>query len=112
MRKGGGMRSLVLLVPLVLAGCGGSMEPFNQPYTWHKTGVNDQNLAAMVANPADLQRGRQDQDPDSPVVTDAVTRLWSGKPKPLPANRSTEKSSGTSNATGGAGAASATGSGS
>lgn len=106
------MRSLVLLVPLVLAGCGGSFEPFNQPYTWHKTGVNDQNLTAMVANPADLQRGRQDQDPDSPVAIDAVTRLWNGKPKPLPANSSTSKSSGPTNASGAAGTSSAIGSGS
>jgi hypothetical protein len=49
---------LLLWLPLALA-AGGCMdpEPYTRPGTWQATGANDANLRAMVANPADLQRG-------------------------------------------------------
>lgn len=79
----------VFLAPLCLAGCGDhSYSSFGAPYSWHKTGVSDANLAAMVANPADLQHGRGSasaDEEDSPLATTAVTNLWAGKAKPLPA---------------------------
>jgi hypothetical protein len=48
----------LLWLPLALA-AGGCIdpEPFTRPNTWQATGANDANLRAMIANPADLQRG-------------------------------------------------------
>jgi hypothetical protein len=51
--------SRLLWLPLALA-AGGCIdpEPFTRPNTWQATGANDANLRAMIANPADLQRGQ------------------------------------------------------
>lgn len=105
------MRILLLLLPLALTACA-SNEPYERQGTWHNTGINDANLAAMVANPADLQRGRQSQEPDSPLAIDAVTRLWAGKPKPLPATTSSATSVQPSNTNGGSGSGGASAGGS
>ncbi|WP_270936084.1 hypothetical protein [Falsiroseomonas oryzae] len=51
-------RSSLLWVPLLLAGTGCAYEPYEAPGTWQSRGVNEANLRAMVANPADLQRGQ------------------------------------------------------
>lgn len=100
----------LLLVPLALAGCGDkTYESFNDPHNWHKTGVADENLAAMVADPADLQRGHGSVGPDSPLAATAVTNLWAGKSKPLPALDSESKS--TPGSTNNGGSSSGSGSG-
>jgi hypothetical protein len=50
--------SLLLWLPLALATAGCiDPEPYTRPGTWQATGANDANLRAMIANPADLERG-------------------------------------------------------
>ncbi|PWS34200.1 hypothetical protein DFH01_26600 [Falsiroseomonas bella] len=51
--------SFLIWLPLALAaGACTDPEPFTRPGTWQATGANDANLRAMIANPADLQRGQ------------------------------------------------------
>lgn len=51
--------SRLLWLPLALAAAGCiDPEPYTRPGTWQATGANDANLRAMIANPADLQRGQ------------------------------------------------------
>ena len=47
---------LLLLGAGSLGGCA-RLDTYNRPYTWHPSGANAANLAAMVAHPADLQLG-------------------------------------------------------
>lgn len=68
-------KRIAALLPLILvAGC--AAEPFERPGTWRATGANEQNLRAMVANPADLERGQQATTParGDPAAS-AATRL-------------------------------------
>jgi len=66
---------------LLLSGCAAT-DPFHRPGAWRPEGVNQANIAAMVARPADLLRGRDAGGTDSPLATAAVTRLWEGAPSP------------------------------
>jgi uncharacterized membrane protein YgcG len=43
---------------------------------WAPKGINAANLAAMVADPADLVRGHSDKGPDHKLAAHAVTDLW------------------------------------
>jgi hypothetical protein len=78
---------LLLLHTLLLAGTavlGGCSDPFQREGTWHSTGVNDDNLRAMVADTRDLDRGVSEPGANGRLATAAVTRLRTGRVKPLP----------------------------
>jgi hypothetical protein len=78
---------LLLIVALALAGCNGPAgEPFDRPGTWRLGQDNDSNLEAMVANPADLQRGHGDGLALGDTAAAAVERLRTGNVKRLPAS--------------------------
>jgi hypothetical protein len=65
-----------------LTGCN-QIDPLKRPYMWEASGVNDQNIAAMAVNPADLVHGRDAPQRRVIVESDGVTRLWTGKQLPL-----------------------------
>jgi len=75
--------SALLLAALALAGCA-QIDPFQREGIWKPAGVNDANLATMVANPADLARGREDARGAVRTPTTAVERLWAGAPAQRP----------------------------
>lgn len=77
-------RTLAVLAILGLAGCS-QADPFTREGMWQPEGVNSRNLAAMVANPADLRRGHGDPGFPGARAAAAVTRLQLGKTVPLPA---------------------------
>jgi hypothetical protein len=54
-----------------------------RPYVWVPTEVNRHNIAAMAVNPNDLIEGQDSTRRRAIQETDAVDRLWSGKPLPL-----------------------------
>jgi hypothetical protein len=70
-------RFCVLL--LLLAGCapGGPWggDDFARPGTWAPSGVNDANLRAMLANPADAIQGRAASTERAAPATLAIRRL-------------------------------------
>jgi type IV pilus biogenesis protein CpaD/CtpE len=68
---------------LALAGCE-SMDPYHRQDVWYPTGASQANLAAQVANPNDLIRGRSDHVNDAARAEMAVTRVRQDKPKTLP----------------------------
>ncbi len=65
-----------------LAGCG-NLDPYQKPYAWHPTGANQANIAAMVANPRDLQRGRGATLTDAAPAVLAIERVRADQPKAL-----------------------------
>lgn len=70
---------LALLAPLLgpLAGCSAT-DPYERAGIWRPSGVNDANIAAQVANPNDLVRGRGDGQGSVRGSSTAVERLWQG----------------------------------
>jgi hypothetical protein len=95
---------------LALTGCD-QVDPLKRPYMWHATGINEQNIAAMAANPADLVHGRDSPQRRVVVESDGVTRLWTGHALPLLTDTPGASAS-TSSSGGGGGATSSTGGGS
>ncbi len=80
-------RLLPLLLGLTLAGCSGS-DPFTQAGTWSVErfgNANDENLAAMVADPHDLTAGQGEPASLGQEASPAVTRLLAGRRTQLPA---------------------------
>ncbi len=73
----------VLLLLLLLPAACAQTDPFYRAGDWTPQGANARNLAAMLAEPSDMVRGRGDTGADSPLAIAAVTRLMNGKPKPL-----------------------------
>jgi len=73
-------------VLLLLAGCGGPQDA-ERPGTWQATGVNDANLAAMLADPHDavlgVAAGTERAEPGSA----AIRRLERDRRRPLPDSR-------------------------
>jgi len=67
---------------LALAGCE-DLDPYHRPYAWHPTGAVQANLAAMVANPNDLIRGRGETRADGVLSETAVSRVRQEKGKAL-----------------------------
>lgn len=78
------------------------IDPLKRPYMWYATGVNEQNIAAMAANPADLVHGRDAPQRRVNVESDGVTRLWTGHPLPLMTDTPGASSSTGSSSSGGA----------
>ena len=50
---------------------------------WRPAGVNEDNLAAQIANPADLTTGVSDEGGDANQAALAIDRLQSDKVKPI-----------------------------
>lgn len=71
--------ALVAALAAPVAGCAGT-DPYERAGIWKPSGVNDANIAAQVANPADLARGRGDSTGTVRTATRAVDRLWQGAP--------------------------------
>jgi len=94
---------------LALTGCN-QIDPLQRPYMWHATGVNNQNIAAMAVNPADLVHGRDTAQRRVIVESDGVTRLWTGHQLPLLSD--TPGSSASTSSSSGGGAAAPSGGGS
>jgi hypothetical protein len=75
----------ILIGACCLSGCGGTLgDPNIRPSTWMPEDINTANLQAMVANPADLQRGHGNGSAMGVVATDAIERLRTGKVRQLP----------------------------
>ncbi|MGI4795254.1 MAG: hypothetical protein ACRYG8_14520 [Janthinobacterium lividum] len=74
--------SLVLLVASGLSGCTRT-DPLLNRGLWNPSGVNEANIAAMVANPADLYRGVDAPGADGTRAAAAVLRLETNRVKPL-----------------------------
>lgn len=68
---------LFLVFGLALSGCAKN-DPFERVGIWKPSGVNEANIAAMVANPADLARGRGNAGGRVRTTTTPVERLWQG----------------------------------
>jgi hypothetical protein len=90
-----------------LAACD-PLDPLKRDYYWHPANVNQSNIAAMAANPADLSRGRDSRSGPSITQADAVNRVLTGRQTPLimqtvgaTGGVSSTGASGTSNGTGG-----------
>jgi hypothetical protein len=75
------LRLLMLGLPLFASGC---VDPYSRPGTWQVEGVNDHNLAVMVADPRDLQHGRSGTGSNGQLSAAAVARLLQDKVRPLP----------------------------
>jgi hypothetical protein len=67
----------------LLSGCN-ALEPYQRPYSWHQTGVNAANLAAMVVDPTDLVHGHVSGVSDGSAAAAAIDRLRHDHVKPLP----------------------------
>jgi hypothetical protein len=68
----------------ILAGCAAT-DPLLNQNDWHPSGVNEMNIAAQVANPADLIHGREPTGgTDGEQAAAAITRLRTGHVKALP----------------------------
>ncbi len=71
-------------LPGILAGCAAT-DPLLNPHLWHPSGVNEANIAAEVADPADLTHGRAAASGvDGELAAAAVLRLRTGHVKALP----------------------------
>ena len=70
-----------LLIPLLgVTAC----DPFTRPGTWNPARLNDANLAAMAAYPADLTAGQGEPDSLGAEAVPAVQRLLTDRRRPLP----------------------------
>ncbi len=81
------MSCRLLLTLLLLAGCapGGPWgNDFTRPGTWAPSGVNDANLRAMLANPADATRGQAASTERAAPATLAIRRLERDSRRALP----------------------------
>jgi hypothetical protein len=94
------MRHLPLsFIPCLLAGLAGCSDPYLQAGTWHATGVNADNLRAMVADPADLAWGVSQPGTDGQLVAAAVVRLRTGQVKSVQSDSVAKIGSGSAAAT-------------
>lgn len=96
---------------LATAGCSTVQNPMMREGTWHPTGANAANLAAMVANPHDLAEGQAATGTIGPEAALPVARLRADKVKPLPNNSIVQLGGTTTSDTGSSGGGAAAGSG-
>lgn len=97
--------SVALSFLLATAGCNTVQNPMMREGTWHPTGANAANLAAMVANPHDLVEGQAATGTIGPEAALPVARLRADKVKPLPNNSIVQLGGTTTSDTGGGAAA-------
>ena len=83
-----------------MTGCS-SRDPYQRDDVWYPTGANAANLAAQVADPADLAGGRGDPTQRSAAQIKAVTRITTDTPKPLGGGSTTTIPGGGAGAAGG-----------
>jgi hypothetical protein len=75
-----------LLIAFLLAGAGslgGCSDPYLREGTWHAAGVNEENLHAMLAEPADMQWGVSQPGSNGQLAAGAVERLRTGQVRVL-----------------------------
>jgi len=96
-----GFMSAIVLA--MLGGCS-SRDPYARDDVWYPTGAPAANLAAQLANPADLAGGRDDPRQNSASAIAAVNRIWSDTPKTIVAGSATGGASGGGTTGGGAAA--------
>ena len=77
---------LALAGLLALSACGPDFDPLSREGLFQPTHVNRANLAAQVANPADLVRGTGSVTADGQLAAAAVDRLRTDRVKKLPAS--------------------------
>lgn len=75
-------RISLALALLLLAGCEDA-DPYRRNDVWYPAGANAGNIAAMVADPHDLIRGRGANWTDAREAGTAVDRVWLDRTKPL-----------------------------
>ena len=66
----------------MLAACD-NRDPYKRDDVWYPSGSNAANLAAQVANPADLAGGRGDPRAYAPAQLKAVNRILTDAPRAL-----------------------------
>ena len=76
------MHAALIGAVLLLAGCE-DLDPYHRPYVWYPTGASEANIAAQVANPYDMVRGRGVTRADGDLAAAAVDRARQDKVKPL-----------------------------
>ncbi len=76
------LRCALLAAVLSIAACQ-EMDPYARNDMWQPTGANAGNIAAMVANPYDLIRGRGSDRTDSNEPVLAIHRVNTDHPKAL-----------------------------
>lgn len=74
----------VLGLLAALGGCAALADPFQRDDTYAATGVNDDNLRAMIVNPVDLQHGTGAPDTLGLPAATAVARYRNDNVKQLP----------------------------
>ena len=75
--------TFAVMLILAVGGCRDT-DPVLRSDLWNPVGVNETNIAAMVASPADLVRGIDERDSDGVRAADAVRRLETNHVKSLP----------------------------
>ncbi|MCS6890180.1 MAG: hypothetical protein RMK64_08645 [Rhodovarius sp.] len=78
---------LLFLLGLLAAGC--AYDPYDLPGTWRASGVNQANLARMVADPAHLSRGIGTDRERAANAVRPIELLDSGERQALPTTRAT-----------------------
>lgn len=78
----------LMISALLISGCENS-EPYDRIDTWHPTGANAGNIAAMAARPGDMILGRDGIRTDARQAGGAVDLVWQGHARALPAGNST-----------------------
>lgn len=73
-------KTLSLILLLAVSDCS---DPWNRAGTWQATGVNEQNLQAMVIYPGDLSKGQSSPGVNGQLAAAAVDRLLQGRVKQL-----------------------------
>ena len=79
------MSPRILAVVCATAALGGCMDrdPYRRTDVWRPTGSNAANIAAMVADPNDLIRGRGTSRTSSQPGVTAVDRVVTSQPRPI-----------------------------
>ena len=87
------LRASLLIVPLLLTGCGAAGDPMVRQGTWHASADNDANLVVMLTDPNDLTEGRGAVGSLGSEAEPAITRLLTGARLPLPSAQTASSSS-------------------
>ncbi len=65
----------LMAASLLFSGCEAT-DPYKREGMWRPEGVVNANLAAQIANPQDMLRGRGDTGPVYRTATNAVNKQW------------------------------------